>query len=124
MGRTGEGEDMRRACLVISREHLLEIFRSHGLEVDEIRTLHHEFARDVVQLLVSGAKYKNVGNFERGDELVLKFVNGNLEIVMYIGCVCPNKCGEATQLLSTTNEWKYFCLKCQIRFNEKGEILK
>jgi hypothetical protein len=71
---------MRRACLVISRTALLEVLQSHGLEIDEIKTVRHEFARDVVQLLVSGAKYKDVGNFERGDELVLKFVNGNLEI--------------------------------------------
>lgn len=43
---------------------------------------------------------------------------------MYIRDNCP-KCKKLVeiQLLSTTNEWKYYAACCDIRFNAKGEIL-
>lgn len=36
---------------------------------------------------------------------------------------CPY-CGPVgkTELLSTTNEWKYYCGHCKQRFNDKGEV--
>lgn len=35
---------------------------------------------------------------------------------------CP-KCGNTdNHLLSTTNEWENYCPKCDIRFNDAGEI--
>lgn len=38
------------------------------------------------------------------------------------GGTCPN-CGmEGCDLLSTTNEWDSHCVKCDIRFNDRGEI--
>ena len=37
------------------------------------------------------------------------------------GPPCP-KCKVDGDLLSTTNEWKYYCPDCDIRYNEKGEI--
>lgn len=34
---------------------------------------------------------------------------------------CP-VCGGESDLLSTTNEWRYFCPNDDIRFNEDGKI--
>ncbi len=40
------------------------------------------------------------------------------------GRACPI-CGSTNSaLLATTNEWKYRCRECDVRFNEKGEALK
>ena len=41
------------------------------------------------------------------------------------GDKCPN-CNKTggVQLLATTNEWKYFCGHCNVRFNDNKEILK
>lgn len=39
------------------------------------------------------------------------------------GDKCP-KCNRDGQLLSTTNEWKNLCEWCDLRYNDKGEILE
>ena len=42
---------------------------------------------------------------------------------MNINIECP-RCKECnTQLLATTNQWKYYCPKCDIRFNEDKDTL-
>ena len=42
---------------------------------------------------------------------------------MNIDDPCP-KCGNRdNHWLSTTNEWEYYCPKCDIRFNVKGQIM-
>ncbi len=33
---------------------------------------------------------------------------------------CP-QCGTELELLSTTNEWRRYCPKCDLRFNDKLE---
>lgn len=36
---------------------------------------------------------------------------------------CPScRKGGETQLLSTHNEWRYYCKRCNNRFNKDGEI--
>lgn len=40
---------------------------------------------------------------------------------MTTGIYCPNDPEKELDLLSTTNEWKYYCSKCDRRFNEKLE---
>jgi hypothetical protein len=38
------------------------------------------------------------------------------------GPACP-LCVKPTDLLSTENEWKYYCRSCDIRFNGDREVL-
>lgn len=40
------------------------------------------------------------------------------------GSECPRCNGWHTVWLSTTNEWCYYCRTCNVRFNDKGEILE
>lgn len=38
--------------------------------------------------------------------------------------LCP-KCGlHKSGLLATTNEWRWYCPECDIRFNDRDEILE
>lgn len=37
------------------------------------------------------------------------------------GNKCPC-CNRTSHLLSTTNEWVYYCPDCDVRFNSKGEV--
>ena len=38
------------------------------------------------------------------------------------GRACP-KCKHSSEWLSTTNEWQFYCPRCEIRFNWDGEIM-
>ena len=38
-----------------------------------------------------------------------------------VRCPCCGKVG-GTHLLSTTNEWRNYCPRCDIRYNDKGEV--
>lgn len=41
------------------------------------------------------------------------------------GVKCPSCLKwDTSKLLSTLNEWKYWCKACDIRFNTKAEIMK
>jgi len=44
------------------------------------------------------------------------------EIVM-ICRPCPKCNREESVLLATTNEWRYYCPDCDIRFNQYGVVL-
>lgn len=48
-----------------------------------------------------------------GIEIFHKAIEGN---------PCP-KCCKTSSTISTTNEWKYHCMSCDIRFNDNGEVL-
>lgn len=39
------------------------------------------------------------------------------------GVACPQCRKKECHWLATTNEWKYYCPHCDIRFNERGEVL-
>lgn len=41
---------------------------------------------------------------------------------MDCGIPCPICKNENTQILATTNEWCYYCPKCDKRFNSKGKV--
>jgi len=41
---------------------------------------------------------------------------------MNVSDPCPRCGNDNNHWLSTTNEWEYYCPKCDLRFNEKGQI--
>lgn len=35
---------------------------------------------------------------------------------------CP-RCQKVSSMISTTNDWRFHCRSCDIRFNDRGEVL-
>jgi len=57
-------------------------------------------------------------------EEILKTIIDHIGIFekCFPGNDCP-LCGKDSRLLSTTNEWTFHCVPCDIRFNVENEIL-
>ena len=35
---------------------------------------------------------------------------------------CPDCGWDVIEWISTTNEWEYYCRRCDVRFNDRGQV--